>query len=130
MMVAIRLLRPTVVGLACDVGVPECITEVVDVFKNWITNTSPVQKPHPDLRSIVYSYGKYETCNKSSAFLFWLTVWPYCKIKSNQSSVSCLVPTWSNENRNTLCESFIERCENHMSPNNYTAAKAEKLYII
>jgi hypothetical protein len=68
----IRLLRPTVVGLACDVGVPECLTEVVAVFKNWIANTSRVQKPHPDLRSIVYSYGKYEVCNSSPAFLFWL----------------------------------------------------------
>jgi hypothetical protein len=73
-MVTIRLLRPTVVGLACDVGVPECITEVVAVFKNWITNTSHAQKPHPDLRSIVYSYGKHEHCNKSYAFLLWLTV--------------------------------------------------------
>ncbi|GFG31124.1 hypothetical protein Cfor_00773 [Coptotermes formosanus] len=52
-----RLLRPAVVGLACHVGVPECIDEVVAVFKNWITNTSSVPKPHPDLRSIVYSYG-------------------------------------------------------------------------
>ncbi|PNF17921.1 hypothetical protein B7P43_G02198 [Cryptotermes secundus] len=52
-----RLLRPTVVELACNVGVPECISEVVAVFKNWISNASSVQKPHPDLRSIVYSYG-------------------------------------------------------------------------
>jgi hypothetical protein len=87
MTVPIRLLRPTVVGLACHVGVAECITEVVAVFKNWITNTSSVQKPHPDLRSIVYSYGKYEVYDNSSAFLFWL----YCKVKSNQS-VSCLTP--------------------------------------
>lgn len=125
----IRLLRPTVVELACDVGVPECITEVVAVFKNWISNTSPVQKPHPDLRSIVYSYGKYETCNKYSAFLFWLTVCPYCKIKYKQS-VSSLIPNKSNEKRNTRSESFIERCENHMSPSNCTVAKAEKLHFI
>lgn len=46
-------------GLACHVGVPECISEVVAVFKNWITNTSSVPKPHPDIRSIVYSYGAY-----------------------------------------------------------------------
>lgn len=100
-MVTIRLLRPTVVELACDVGVPECVTEVVAAFKNWISNASSVQKPHPDLRSIVYSHGKYETCNKSSAFIFWPTVWPYCKIKSNQL-VSCLIRTWSNENKNAL----------------------------
>jgi hypothetical protein len=58
-MMAFRLLRPTVMGLAVHVGVPECIDEVVAVFKNWITNISSVPKPHPDLRSIVYSYGTY-----------------------------------------------------------------------
>jgi hypothetical protein len=58
-MMVIRMLRPTVVGLACHVGVPECLNEVVAVFKKWITNPSSVPKPHPDLRSIVYSYGTY-----------------------------------------------------------------------
>ena len=58
-MMVFRMLRPTVVGLACHVGVPECISEVVAVFKKWITNPSSVPKPHPDLRSIVYSYGTY-----------------------------------------------------------------------
>jgi len=53
------MLRPTVLGLACHVGVPECVNEVVAVFKKWITDPTSVPKPHPDLRSIVYSYGTY-----------------------------------------------------------------------
>lgn len=57
------MLRPTVVGLACRVGVPECVDDVMAAFKKWITNTTSVPKPHPDLRSIVYSYGKYELCD-------------------------------------------------------------------
>jgi hypothetical protein len=64
-MVVFRLLRPTVVELACHVGVPECIDEAVAAFKNWITNTTSEPKPHPDLRSIVYSCGEYEVCNSS-----------------------------------------------------------------
>jgi hypothetical protein len=48
-----------VVGLACHVGVPECISEVVAVFKKWIANPPFVPKPHPDLRSTVYCYGTY-----------------------------------------------------------------------
>ena len=44
--------------LACRVGLEECLQEVVTRFKTWISDVNNVPKPHPDIRSLVYGYGK------------------------------------------------------------------------
>ncbi|PSN55624.1 hypothetical protein C0J52_04058 [Blattella germanica] len=66
-----RLLRPTIVKLACNMGVQECIDEVVTIFKNWITNVNEVSKPHPDIRSTVYGYGIKLASGEKDWDLMW-----------------------------------------------------------
>lgn len=53
-------LRITALGLACSLGLPECLKEAEDNFTEWLAKDDFVTaRPHPDLRSIIYSYGKF-----------------------------------------------------------------------
>lgn len=51
-------LRITVLGLACGLGLPECLTEAKNKFTEWLASEDfNTVRPHPDLRSIIYNYG-------------------------------------------------------------------------
>ncbi|XP_032666261.1 glutamyl aminopeptidase isoform X1 [Odontomachus brunneus] len=51
-------LRPTVLELACTVGHTECLDEVGEIFKKWISDSNDT-RPHPDIRQLIYYYGMY-----------------------------------------------------------------------
>ncbi|XP_011303363.1 glutamyl aminopeptidase isoform X2 [Fopius arisanus] len=51
-----RRLRSSILSLACTVGHVECLQDVGDIFKNWINNERD-DRPHPDIRELVYAYG-------------------------------------------------------------------------
>ncbi|XP_037945830.1 glutamyl aminopeptidase-like [Teleopsis dalmanni] len=48
-------LRVSVLTAACSLGVPDCLNEAATRFTSWLA--IPEDKPHPDLREIVYYYG-------------------------------------------------------------------------
>lgn len=52
-----RRLRPTVLELACTVGHTECLDEAGEIFKKWIRDSNDT-RPHPDIRQLIYYYGK------------------------------------------------------------------------
>lgn len=48
-------------GLACSLGLPECLKEAEDKFTAWLAQADfDTNRPHPDLRSIIYSYGNFQ----------------------------------------------------------------------
>ncbi|XP_058129124.1 aminopeptidase A-like [Anopheles ziemanni] len=49
-----NLLRTTILDLACSFGHSECLAEAGTRFRGWLNGNDMV---HPDLRSIVYTYG-------------------------------------------------------------------------
>ncbi|EGI70560.1 Glutamyl aminopeptidase [Acromyrmex echinatior] len=49
-----RILRPTVIELACAMDSPECLKTVGELFKEWLIEEKP---QHPDIRELVYYYG-------------------------------------------------------------------------
>jgi len=99
-----RLLRPTVVGLACHVGVPECISEVVAIFKKWIANPSSVAKPHPDLRSIVYSYGMRLAGGEKE----WNTMWKLYQEESDAQEKMKLLQGLAMSSEPWILERYIQ----------------------
>lgn len=63
-------LRITVLTLACSLGLPECLTEVENIFTEWLAKDDfATNRPHPDLRSIIYSYG-----NEINSFFFIMKI--------------------------------------------------------
>ena len=52
-----RFLRTTILSLACAVGHTECLEDVTSIFLSWINDENDV-RPHPDIRTLVYYYGK------------------------------------------------------------------------
>lgn len=50
-------MRITILDLACSMGHRGCLTKVGQEFRAWL-NTS--DRPHPDLRSLIYYYGMKE----------------------------------------------------------------------
>ncbi|KYN43680.1 Glutamyl aminopeptidase [Trachymyrmex septentrionalis] len=49
-----RILRSTVIELACAMNSPECLKRVGKLFKEWLIEEKP---QHPDIHEIVYYYG-------------------------------------------------------------------------
>jgi len=49
-----RILRSTVIELACAMDSPECLKRVGELFKEWLIEEKP---QHPDIRELVYYYG-------------------------------------------------------------------------
>lgn len=49
-------LRTTILQLACSVGHVECLEEAGNIFSRWI-NDAKDERPHPDIRALVYNYG-------------------------------------------------------------------------
>ncbi|XP_034934973.1 glutamyl aminopeptidase isoform X2 [Chelonus insularis] len=49
-------LRTSILNLACAVGHTECLDEVGIIFKRWVDDFHD-ERPHPDIRSLVYKYG-------------------------------------------------------------------------
>lgn len=48
------LLRTTILDLACSFGHPACLEEASKQFRGWLNAGDVI---HPDLRSVVYTYG-------------------------------------------------------------------------
>jgi len=47
-------IRPTIIELACAMGLEECLKKAGKLFKEWLL----LEKPqHPDIRELVYYYG-------------------------------------------------------------------------
>ncbi|EAA08434.6 AGAP003077-PA [Anopheles gambiae str. PEST] len=49
-----NLLRTTILDLACSFGHPACLEEASKQFRGWLNAGAVI---HPDLRSVVYTYG-------------------------------------------------------------------------
>ncbi|XP_061399840.1 glutamyl aminopeptidase-like [Musca vetustissima] len=64
-----NLLRVTVLNSACNYGDSMALEEAGKRFKTWLNN--PSQRPHPDIRSIVYYYGMKSVGNEQN----WNQVW-------------------------------------------------------
>lgn len=52
-----NLYRITILDLACSMDHKECMREVGERFRKWL-DTDPInERPHPDLRSLIYYHG-------------------------------------------------------------------------
>ena len=51
-----RRLRMTILKMACLVGQEHCIEKASQEFRKWLD--TPYDRPHPDVRELIYSYGK------------------------------------------------------------------------
>lgn len=61
-------LRMTVLSLACSLGVDDCLKEATTRFSNFLTKN---EKPHPDLREVVYYYGMARSASEE----IWDQLW-------------------------------------------------------
>lgn len=62
-------LRVTILGSACSLGLPACLTEASREFKVWLEN--PSVRPHPDIRETVYYYGMLDSGDEELWNQFW-----------------------------------------------------------
>lgn len=51
------MLRTTILGFACSIGVQDCLDEAGKEFDKWLQN--PSVRPKPDLRNTIYYYGMF-----------------------------------------------------------------------
>ncbi|KAG5671182.1 hypothetical protein PVAND_001393 [Polypedilum vanderplanki] len=58
-----NLKRITILDLACSFDHVECMNEVGIRFRQWLNN--PDERPHPDLRSLIYYHGMRSVGNKN-----------------------------------------------------------------
>lgn len=63
------LLRVEVLHFACTVNHNECLTYAGKEFNKWLNNQK--QRPPPDLRSVIYTYGMRINGNENN----WNKVW-------------------------------------------------------
>lgn len=54
---------------ACRFGHEQCLDAAKTEFLAWLAN--PSQRPHPDIRSVIYNYGMEVAGNEST----WKQVW-------------------------------------------------------
>uniref|UniRef100_A0A1B0DFZ5 ERAP1-like C-terminal domain-containing protein n=1 Tax=Phlebotomus papatasi TaxID=29031 RepID=A0A1B0DFZ5_PHLPP len=62
-------LRGRILDLACSMGHEECLNHAGKEFDKWLQN--PSDRPHPDLRALIYEYGMVSVGNKAK----WEQVW-------------------------------------------------------
>lgn len=56
--------RITIFDLACSMGHEGCLRKVGEKFNAWLANNPKENRPHPDLRSLIYYYGMKQAGNE------------------------------------------------------------------
>lgn len=62
-------LRATVLSLACHFGQMDCLEKADELFNEWLKD--PTQRPHPDIRTLVYNYGVRMMRNVQNWDIVW-----------------------------------------------------------
>lgn len=62
-------MRTDILSTACEFGHTTTLEEVAIRFKAWINK--PAERPHPDLRSIIYYFGMRTAGNEENWKIMW-----------------------------------------------------------
>ncbi|GLG95614.1 Aminopeptidase N, partial [Gryllus bimaculatus] len=97
-----KLLRIKVLDLACAAGLDECLDEAGRLFTQWLSK--PENKPHPDLRVLVYSYGMI----KGGTEKYWDLMWQLYLKEEDASEKTKLMEGLASAREPWLLQRFIE----------------------
>jgi len=100
-----RLHKIQMITLGCRVGVSACLNKAKQLFTSWLQNNS--QKPHVEVRSIVYSYGIAETGEEE-----WDKVWDLYLAEHDPQEKSRLRVSLTQGREPWILARLIERAKN------------------
>lgn len=96
------LLRTTVLGLACSMGIQQCIDEAGNQFNAWLLK--PDARPSPDLRNLVYYYGMQSQGSEAK----WNQMWSLYLSEQDAQEKSKLMYGLSGVQNPAILRQFIE----------------------
>jgi glutamyl aminopeptidase len=93
--------RITILGLACSFGHEDCLKKMGEEFRTWLQN--PDIRPHPDVRSLIYSYGM-----KTASEQDWETVLELFLNETDATEKAKLQAALANIDDPIILERYIE----------------------
>ncbi|XP_059611048.1 uncharacterized protein LOC132257980 [Phlebotomus argentipes] len=97
-------LRGLILQFACAMGHKECLSIAGDEFKKWLQD--PSNRPHPDLRSIIYSYGMQSVGDKEK----WDQVWKIYLAETDAQEKTKLMSALTSVKDHSLLNRLITLC--------------------
>jgi len=97
-----NLLRVQILSFACNVGHNDCLTVAGKEFNKWLNNQK--ERPPPDVRSVIYSYGMRINGNEND----WNKVWNLYLKEADAQEKTKLLGSLSSTTDPWILKQFID----------------------